>query len=193
MSQIIAHVHASVNPASLISPVALPKSIGSGDSPSLADPYHVAEVWWVGFSAGFDGKPAAVPVGYPADLAASFLAGHGAGRAVRAGGFATPNPAVIAVEPCDHTTADELAWLGWTLGAEGVDAAPVGNLTAAERRAFLDGHNAGDSYLWTVDPLWAEHLRDRATRSALDDAYLAVDPLRDWHPAELVESAGRTR
>ena len=142
-------------------------------NPSPA-PFTAREAWWAGFSAGLDGKPAAVPFGYPDDLTAAFLAGHWSGddnRATDLLSAAAEARAVeeldeLAVEPSDHTAADEREYLGWTLGADGVDAEPAGLLTAADRAGFAFGHHAGEDHLYTVDPLWAEHLRDRALKSA---------------------------
>lgn len=151
-------------------------------SPAPSVPFLVREAWWAGFAAGRDGEPAAVPAGYPADLAGSFRDGHWSGRdsldsaelAGAAEALALAGLAELLLEPADHTSADEQAWLGWTLGADGVDAGPAGGLTRAERDAFAAGHRAGDDHLWTVDPLWAAHLRDRAERAMADDAYLAA-------------------
>ena len=58
-------------------------------------------------------------------------------------------------------------WLGYVLGADGV-LAELATPDEAERAAFDVGYNAGDWYLWGVDPLFAAHLKARADRFIAD-------------------------
>lgn len=97
-------------------------------------------------------------------------------------------------EPTSHTVAEEIEWIGYQLGAAGIDADLPADLpfTPAEREAFAKGHDAGDTYLWTIDPDFAAHLKERAERSEQADALLAIDPPRDWHENEVIECSGRT-
>ena len=61
----------------------------------------------------------------------------------------------------------ECEWLGYVLGADGV-AAELESPDAAEQAAFDIGHNSGDDHLWTVDPLFAAHLKEQADRFIAD-------------------------
>ena len=64
----------------------------------------------------------------------------------------------------------EAEYLGFQLGAEGI-AAELPSPNSAERVAFERGHNAGDDYLWRVDPLFAAHLKERAELFAFETAF----------------------
>ena len=158
-------------------PIALPAPSGwqfiePGPDQEPADSYAVSEAWWHGFDFGVQGIPANAPPDYSSALVAAFRLGYESGF----DNYETERLSAPTIE-------DQAENLGFELGADGIIAElPTPN--AGERSAFERGHDAGDEYLWRVDPLFAAHLQERAERAEAD---ATIDPGQIWQPAELIE------
>lgn len=133
--------------------VAAPALIAVVAQAEPIDSHLAHEAWWDGFSQGSDGIVLEIPADLDARLHESWRAGHWSGF----DNFETEQLAAAALVSQAEAEAE---YLGFQLGADGVDAELM-TPHDDERAAFERGLYTGDDELWRVDPLYASFVKER--------------------------------